>query len=122
MKFHGQRWEYRIGNTVIFADNALTFSLRSFAKERLIVNDEVVQSGSSTIRQVFREPWLTMVGEGRLNVIITGRLFGIHCKATLDEKPLEPFAYWISTWKGESSSWPHHDGWGHAPKRSWIVR
>ncbi len=122
MKFHGQRWEYRIGNAVVFADNAFAFSLRPSVHERLIVNDEVVQSGSSWLRQKFNEPWLTIIGEEELNVVMTSRLRGIHCEARLSGEHIEPFAYWIATWTGDRSSWPSEKDWNPAGERSWIER
>ncbi|PZO00190.1 MAG: hypothetical protein DCF28_11860 [Alphaproteobacteria bacterium] len=88
----------------------------------MIVNDEVVQRGSSFIRQDFSAPWLTMVGEEELRIVMTSRLAGIHCEARLAGDRIEPFAYKIATWKGDRSSWPPEDGWMLAGERSWIVR
>lgn len=122
MKFHGQRWEFRIGNAVVFADNAVNLHLLPCAYERLIVNDEVVQRGSSFIRQNFSEPWLTMVGEDELRVVMTSTLRGIRCEARLAGEPIEPCAYWTATWKGDRNSWPAADGWMPAGERSWIDR
>lgn len=122
LKFHGQRWEYRIGNTVVFADNAFALSLRPSVQERLIVNDEVVQRGSSAIRQNFSEPWLTMAGDQELRVVMTSRFLGVHCAARLSGELIAPFAYWIAAWKGERDSWPSDDRWSPAGRQSWIVR
>jgi len=122
MKFHGQRWEYRIGNAVVFADNAFTLSLRPSIHERLIVNEEIVQRGSSWVRQNFNEPWLTMIGEEQLNVVMTSRLLGIHCEARLGAERIVPFAYWIASWKGDRRSWPSEGDWTPAGDRSWIQR
>ena len=42
MKLYGERWVYRIGNSVIEVDNG--FAWRGFAQERMVVNGETVQS------------------------------------------------------------------------------
>lgn len=41
----GQRWVYRVGNSVVCVDNG--FAWIGWAQERMVVNDETVQSSTA---------------------------------------------------------------------------
>jgi hypothetical protein len=126
VRIHGQRWLFRIGNSVVKVDNA--FSWTTWTQERLIVNDEVVRqtSGWMRIRQTFTEPWLTMLGEEELRVKLVSRASAIACAATLGEAPLEPDERLSTSWNGGTLSWPAEEGWQpdseRSGGRSWLVR
>jgi len=120
VKLLGQRWEYRVGNSIVFVDNG--FSWTGWGQERLVVNDETVQQSGGwwRMRQAFREPWLTLVGESELRVALVSRLRGISCSATLDGEPIHPDALHGAVWQGRGGEWPAPDGWIEAANVSWI--
>ena len=122
MRILGQRWEYRIGNSIVMVDNA--FSWSGWGQERLVVNGETARQagGWFGIYRSFNESWLTQLGEGELRAVLTVRLRGIACAVTLDGQPVEPEAYWTASWKGGRYDWPPETDWSEALARSWIVR
>jgi hypothetical protein len=96
----GQRWEYRIGNSIVLVDNA--FSWAGWGQERLLVNDETVASAGGVfgLYRGFSEPWLTRLGESELQVALSSRLRGIACAVTVDGEPVTPKAFWTAAWSG----------------------
>ena len=111
MRLIGQRWEYRIGNALVYVDNAYTYSL--WGQERLLVNDEEVKasSGWSRFLQHYREPWLTDIGEGELKVRLRSGLGGIACTVWLDGERVEPTQRYEAQWTGPAYSWPAEEHW-----------
>ncbi len=107
----GQRWTYRIGNSVIRIDNG--FAWIGWAQERMIVNDETVQSsdGWFRTRQDYFEPWIVPGGEGLLTIKLVSGLMSIHCSASLDDAPLEPAETFNAKWSGPKRSWPGETEW-----------
>lgn len=114
MKMLGQRWVYRVGNSVICVDNG--FAWIGWAQERMVVNDETVQSsdGWFRMRQDFFEPWIVPNGEGVLTVKLVSQLMGIACSANLEGEPLEPVQTLKSNWSGPKRSWPGEADWAPA--------
>ncbi|MBL8657055.1 MAG: hypothetical protein JNJ92_06810 [Altererythrobacter sp.] len=117
----GQRWEYRIGNSIVMVDNA--FSWTFWAQERLIVNDETAQEagGRFGLYRSFGEAWLTHLGEGELRVVMTSQIAGIACSVTLDRAPIEPEALWEASWRGARYSWPQQSEWVEARGNRWMA-
>jgi len=111
MRLHGQRWEYRIGNTTVQVDNAFSWSL--WTQERLLVNGELAHSSCGWFRfwQTYREPWLTALGEGELEVKLRSKGAAIICTARLDEAPLQPEATFEAAWTGAPETWPEQEEW-----------
>ena len=122
MRLLGQRWEYRIGNSVVLVDNAFSWSL--WGQERLVVNGETSSSagGWMGLYRGFSEAWLTHLGESELRVALKSRARGIACAVTLDRESVEPEGLWTASWSGPRFSWPAEDDWREAPARSWIAR
>lgn len=115
MKLHGERWVYRIGNSVIRVDNG--FAWVGFAQERMVVNDETVQSheGWFALRQDFFEPWIVPGGEGVLKVTMLAGLMRVHCRAELDGVVIQPAETSKTTWSGPKGSWPPEEAWQPVP-------
>lgn len=111
MKMLGQRWVYRVGNSVVCIDNG--FAWIGWAQERMVVNDETVQSseGWFRLRQDYLEPWIVPGGEGVLTVKLISEMLGIACHADLDGQPLEPAETLKSKWSGPKRSWPTATEW-----------
>ncbi len=111
MRLHGQRWVYRIGNSVVCIDNG--FSWVGWAQERMVVNDETVQSsdGWFRLRQDYFEPWIVPGGEGVLRVKLVAGMMRISCSADLDSQPLDPVEILEATWSGSKKAWPPADAW-----------
>lgn len=121
MKLIGQRWRYEIGNSIIFVDNAFSWTL--WTQERLVVNDEEVQASSGWARmsQTYKEPWLTMLGEDELSIRMTSATMSIICAARLGGKPLEPVEMYTARWRGGRKSWPAEAEWApQEPGRNWA--
>lgn len=111
MKMLGQRWEYRVGNSVVKVDNGFSWSM--WGQERLIVNDEIAHSSSGWMRfgQKYTEPWLTMLGEEELRVVMRSRMLSILCQVSLGETQLEPHACLTAAWTGKARVWPEEAEW-----------
>lgn len=111
MRLHGQRWIYRIGNQTVTVDNAFSWSL--WGQERMLVNDEVAHSASGTMvySRQFDEEWLTPVGEGTVQVRITGGLVSLICETTLDGNRLFPDECFVTAWNGPRNNWPENSMW-----------
>ena len=122
MALFGQRWEYRIGNSVVFVDNAFNWS--GWGQERLVVNGESAGSAAGWfgMYRSFSKAWLTRLGEGELRVALSSRLRGIACALTVDGESFVPEAVWEATWSGPRGAWPEEDAWAEASVRSWIAR
>lgn len=110
-KFFGQRWVFNIGNTEVKIDNS--FNTDAWGKERLIVNNEIVQfaSGKDRKKQKFKEPWLVKSGDSDLIIALKAKAFSISCDAFLDGKSLECDQYLESQWEGDNHSWPEDEQW-----------
>lgn len=121
MRILGQRWTYRIGNTLVEVDNAFSWSM--WGQERMIVNGEVVQQSSGGMRfhQQYKEPWLTATGEGELKIELKARGMGIACAATLDGEHVYPEATATARWRGPRHSWPDADDWESRPSGNWSA-
>ncbi len=117
----GQRWEYRIGNSIVMIDNA--FSWSGWAQERLVVNGETVRQagGWMGVYRSFGESWLTQLGEGELRAVLSSRMMGIACSVTLDRVPVEPEALWEASWRGGRHAWPPETEWSEARGNKWIA-
>ena len=111
MKLMGQRWQYRVGNSVVNVDNAWSWTF--WAQERLCVNDEIVRrsGGFLVLRRSFKEPWLTMMGEDELSVQLMTAVQAVHCKVTLAGEDLEPDGLYEATWRGARHVWPQEADW-----------
>ena len=122
MRLIGQRWEYRVGNSIVLVDNA--FSWSGWGQERLIVNDETVGSagGWFGLFRSFRKDWLTRFVEGDLKVALSSRLKGIACELTLDGEPVLTEAFWEAAWLGTRGAWPDETAWNEAAERGWFAR
>lgn len=120
MEIHGQRWRYRVGNTLVNVDNA--FSWTGWAQERLIVNEETVQQSGQWFgfRRAFDEPWLTSIGEDELRVRLRSKLMGISCEAELAGEKIDPDALFETSWAGTKGSWPNEQDWVQTDAFSWI--
>ncbi len=120
MHLIGQRWRYEIGNSIVHVENAFSWTL--WAQERLVVNDEEVQSsgGRMRFRQSFREPWLTMVGEDELSIRLASTAMGIKCAARLAGAPLTPTEIYEAKWHGSAKSWPDAVEWKPQPGKGWA--
>lgn len=113
---YGQRWQYNIGNTEINVDNA--FSVWGWAQERLLVNSEVTHTadGWFIFRRSFREPWLTILGDGVLGVRLKSKLKSVSCEVTIDGKAIEPDAIFKAVWDIQGA-WPNSDDWIETHRR-----
>ena len=113
---HGQRWVYRIGNSVVCIDNG--FAWIGWAQERMVVNDETVQSSDGwwRMRQDYFEPWIVPGGDGVLRVTLVAGMWSINCSADLDGAPLEAVETLKATWSGPTGTWPDDAAW--VPARS----
>lgn len=111
MKLWGQRWRYDIGNARVNADNA--YSWNGWCQERLVVNDETVQSsgGWFYFRRSYSEPWLTRLGDEHLTVALKSGASSIHCHAQLGQETLLPDQVFGADWTGNSHSWPLEELW-----------
>lgn len=110
MKMHGQRWRYQLANTEVFVDNA--FSWFGWAQERFLVNGEVVQSLGAWLgfRRTFKEPWLTLTGDGELAIKMWSTLSGIDVEVLLDGEAVEHDELFEATWYGRRA-WPSKEKW-----------
>ena len=115
-RLFGQRWRYQVGNSIVVVDNA--YSLPFWGKERLLVNDEEVQSAFAygTFRRTFSEPWLTSAGEDRLKIVLTSGLLEIRCGAWLGGTKLTPLDMQKARWTGDKRSWPDDAAWRSTTK------
>lgn len=122
MRFQGQRWRYRIGNTLVHVDNA--FSWTGWAQERLIVNGETVQQagGWFGIRRAFDEPWLTPIDEDELRIRLRSRLWSVSCEAELSGEPVVPEALFETAWTGAKGGWPGEHAWVETDAFTWRSR
>lgn len=111
MRFHGQRWRYRAGNSLIFVDNA--YSLPLWSQERLVVNIETVQETGAALRflRSYQEPWLTAIGDDLLRVRLRAGLLEIRCSVRLGDKELEAKDTFTAQWRGAARSWPEESAW-----------
>jgi hypothetical protein len=114
MKLLGQRWVFQIGNSVVCIDNA--FAWIGWAQERMVINDEIVQStdGWFRLRQDYLEPWIVPGGEGLLTVKMVARMMDVACSADLDGQPLVPVQMLKAKWSGPKRSWPEEAEWAPA--------
>lgn len=122
MKLYGQRWEFRIGNTLVKVDNAFSWSL--WGQERMLVNDEVAHASGGRWRfsQKYREPWLSQHGEGELKVWLRSTSTGIRCTALLNGEEVAPDAILEASWRGSAQSWPQESEWRpQDPRRGWAA-
>ncbi|MDG5746646.1 hypothetical protein P8Q88_00485 [Qipengyuania sp. XHP0207] len=110
MKLHGQRWRFQLENSEIFVDNA--FSWYGWAQERLVVNGDVAQAAGQwfAFRRSFDEDWLTVTGDGLLEVRMRSTLTGVNCEIAIDGTAVEPDGLFEATWKGRRS-WPEEVRW-----------
>jgi hypothetical protein len=118
----GQRWEYRIGNSVVLVDNA--FAWTGWTQERLLVNGDTVREagGWFAFYRGFDESWLTQLGEGKLRAVLRSRMRGIACTVTLDGAVQEPIALWEARWSGgPSQRWPAEVDWTEARGNKWMA-
>jgi hypothetical protein len=115
MRLLGQRWEYQIGNSLVFVDNA--FSWLGWGQERLLVNGEAAGAagGWFVTRRKFREGWITRIGEGELLATLSARTLGIACTLRLDGDVQEPVGRWQARWSGGRGTWPDVNAWQEAP-------
>lgn len=92
-------------------DNGFSWSM--WGQERLIVNDEVAHSSSGWMRfgQKYSEPWLTMLGQEELRVVMRSRTLSILCRVSLGDVQLEPHACYTAEWTGKAHAWPEEIGW-----------
>ena len=113
----GQRWVFDEGNARFVVDNA--FSWLGLAQERLVVNGETVQKnrGAFNTRRNFREPWLTLVGDEELRVMLKSRILSISCTVTLGGRTLTPMQRLTAQWTGPHGSWPEEEEWQEAVGR-----
>lgn len=111
MTLLGQRWEYRIGNSTVFVDNAFSWSL--WCQERLVVNDETLHGASGWLRfsAEYSAPWLTEAGEETLHVKMSSRLMSVACRLLLGDDPIDPHACYVTNWTGVLGSWPDSAEW-----------
>lgn len=111
MKMLGQRWIYRVGNSVVCIDNA--FAWIGWSQERMVVNDETVQSSDGwwRMRQDYFEPWIIPGGEGVLTVKLVSEMLSIACSADLDGQPLKASETSKAEWSGPKGSWPDEAEW-----------
>jgi hypothetical protein len=107
----GQRWVYEVGNSVVAVDNAYT--VLGWSKERLLVNDEEVQSATAywNLSRSFSEPWLTRVGEEDLEVALTVGFVSLRCAVRLGGDLLASSDIQKAFWRGDKHSWPSADIW-----------
>ena len=120
MHLIGQRWEFRIGNSIVKVDNAFSWSL--WGQERMLVNEEAVQKSGGRLRhsQTFKEPWLTMLGEGELRVRLLGKA-RLYCTATLDGEEVPAHEIFEARWRGPAHSWPDEAEWKpQEPGKGWA--
>lgn len=110
-RMFGQRWRYEVGNSTVIVDNAYT--LFGWVKERLIVNDDEVQTSSSswTFFRAFSEPWLTRIGEEDLEISMIAGLLSVQCGARLGHEKLTPVDILKASWVGDRESWPLDSDW-----------
>lgn len=111
MKLIGQRWIYRLGNSTVVIDNA--FSWIGWSQERMIVNDETVQSSQGWLRtrHNYLEPWIVPGGEGLLTIRMAAVMLTVECSAELDGVSLEPTEALEARWSGPKRSWPEATEW-----------
>ncbi len=111
MRFHGQRWRHRVGNSVVNVDNA--FSWMGWAQERMMVNDEVVQQAGQwfAMRRSFDEPWLTLIGDDVLKVKLRSTLSGLTCGAEVSGEAIKPEALFQVSWTGVRGDWLPEQNW-----------
>ena len=110
MKIHGQRWRYQLANAEVFVDNA--FSWLGWAQERMLVNGEVVQSVGSwfSFKRNFKEPWLTLSGDGEIEVLMRSTLTGVDVELRLDGEVVEHEELFEVAWHVRGT-WPDPDKW-----------
>lgn len=111
MGMHGQRWVYRIGNSVVAVDNG--FAWIGWAQERMVVNGETAQEteGWFRTRQDYFEPWIVPGGEGVLTVRLVAGLMRVNCSAELDGRAIDPVETLETRWSGPRGSWPEDADW-----------
>jgi hypothetical protein len=115
MKLIGQRWEFQIGNTVIYVDNAYSWTL--WGQERMLVNGEQVHASSGRMRfsQKYQEPWLTPFGDGELKVWLRSTTTKLRCSISLEGEPIPASAIFSINWQGPVGSWPKEEEWERRP-------
>ncbi|MBO9510342.1 hypothetical protein [Erythrobacter sp. A6_0] len=101
---------YQLANTEIFVDNA--FSWFGWAQERLLINGEVAQSIGSwlSFKRSFDEPWLTLSGDGIVEVSMRSKLNGISVELRLDDEMIEDEELFEAARHGKGV-WPNPDLW-----------
>lgn len=111
MRLHGTRWEYRIGNHLVYVDNSFCFI--GWAGERLVVNDETVQETSGWFRmaETFFEPWILPHGDGQLEARLRAAVMSVTCELLLDDQHQTPVAIYDHVWNGPARSWPATEDW-----------
>ncbi|WP_368933543.1 hypothetical protein [Brevundimonas naejangsanensis] len=117
----GQRWLYRIGNSIVCIDNA--FAWTGWGQERMRVNDEVVQESRGWLKpsQTFAEPWLTRIGDDQLSILLVSGVMSVHCMAELGGALLEPEERLAARWSGSRGSWPEESDWRPARRGDFIA-
>lgn len=120
MRFHGQRWIYRIGNSTVAVDNAFSWSM--WGQERMIVNGETVKQaqGWFVTSRTFAEPWLSLDGETEIRVQIMAGVLSLTCETFLNGERLSPQACYAVHWNGERCQWPDEALWEARPTRDSI--
>lgn len=110
MKIHGQRWRYQLANTEVFVDNA--FSWFGWAQERMLINGEVSQSVGSwfSFKRNFNEPWLTLSGDGEIEILMRSTLTGVDVELRLDGEVVEHEELFETAWHGRGA-WPDEGLW-----------
>ncbi len=110
MKIHGQRWRYQLANTEVCVDNA--FSWFGWAQERVLINDEVIQSVGAwfSFRRSFKEPWLMPTGDGELAIRMQSTLTGVDVELRLGGEAVEHDELFEADWRGRGT-WPHAERW-----------
>lgn len=119
MRILGQRWQFSIGNSVVYVDNA--FSWWGWAQERLVVNDEAVKTSGAwfATKAGFHEAWLGLLGEEILSVRLKSTLIGVTCEVCLGNVRLEPDGLFETEWRGRRWSWPPGTAWRQTDSLIW---
>jgi hypothetical protein len=110
-KIYGQRWQFQIGNSLVFVDNA--YDTSGWGKERLVINGETVQDSDGYHRshQTYKEPWLSHHGEVQLIAKLKSTYFWVYCELWAEEEIIECQYYYETSWHGKNNSWPDNHEW-----------
>lgn len=111
MKMLGQRWQYRLENSLVKVDNA--FSWIGWGQERMIINDETVQRAGQWFgfKRSFDEPWITPVGDDELQIRLRARIGRLDCKVEIAGTEISSEALFEVSWSGNKGSWPREQDW-----------